>query len=174
MNTLPTVKEYEVRKFKKDLKKCLNKVLGDFPEFSHTEFSMVIDLLSDTFFEATLSVQYSTRVVKSCVTYIGVNGVRALYDDDRKEGVWAHEFCEALHHVSKKSKEALHRSDRWYEENNGFRVLVEKHADLDAARKGYGAKLVKALSSIKQTSQIEEQVAELESRIKNLGDYLKK
>ncbi|MBM3199763.1 hypothetical protein FJZ53_02410 [Candidatus Woesearchaeota archaeon] len=174
MSVVLTFEDYEkLKKFQVDLKKCLNKVLDNFPEFSHAEFCTIINLLEDTIFAATYSV-HPTGVITKCTTYCGNGGLRTLYDDDRKEGAWAHEFCEALH-LAKKSREAFHRFERWYGDNKrGFRLLVEKHADMDAARRGYGHKLVEALRSIKQAVQTEEEIIGIESRIKNLENYLRK
>lgn len=165
----------KTKEFKQDLNRCLEKVLCDFPEFSGAKFHVIVNSSLNyglgCIYEPNLAERHPVGAVKDYLFICGKQGVEALYDDDCKEGALAHELGEVLH-IFKKGRESYLQQRRWYKKNHSYFTKVQMHTDLDAARHGYGPKLIKTLESIKQAADFD-LALDLEVRINKLKEYLK-
>lgn len=168
------VKEFE--EFGSDLKNCLTKVLKDFPEFSNITFEVVVSPEIMPCLGVSFYLDINGRLAHHggavYTIFCGSEGIKALYDDETKEGALAHELGEVVH-LLKKGPGVLPKLQRWYKENSVYDLFVQMNADLTSARRGYGHKVIKALRSLKHQTETED-ISNLDARIKNLEGYLKK
>ncbi len=167
---------------KADMKRCLDNVLKDFPEFSEAKHSVTFDIFQQE--PLVINTDYSVEgnianprisAIRFDITY-NLLGVYLLADDDCKEGAISHELGEISHYHGKglagfKRNERFIKTDKHYS-GRRYIQLVEQHADLTAARRGYAHKLMKVLTMAIPLLPGFVNMGSLRERINNLKSYM--